>query len=632
MNIKFMQSGGGMPPFTYYQPVVTNTSQPDRSGNISVQNSKNKSDKNDLGQKDLLKMLQDLGGLKSDRDEIFKTIEVFFKEDALGMSNSSLATIYLRALNQMISAKNNQVEYNNIYKALQGKEALSEIAVDPSGKIAVMLEGDKQKGIYFVSPQEYINNKNKYKSLTNLDILRKRDLELPFNNKLLDIAANGISLQHIDKLITQYMAQLGSDTYKESGMIETQQNQIIKGIEYLQEASLKAQRLGKNINTKGLGVEGLYKANLLTKDQATQAMRSISYILRMLPQNAKSLLLVKSGSAEGVYKLIADVVLRTTDTTFEMPFTYDEDDLQNTKNNKKSTSEGDLNLSSVQQMILEYGYQEPVVINLGNSYQYTGKGLHNTLVTKEGDPLSVGDSLKDVSRSQQSSVLDFDNATFGGSRLNDLALDWTSIKSNNMIVLDLPYKILSTGVKMPNLELLEKLEIVDDLIKKRNINPNDYAAINTLCQQQGIPPKYVQKNGEWALNSHAYMRFGMIYTNLDERVLADTNTFNQNWVDVVTDDDAIDQFNTLIRKKTNDKDYAVTSGILESDKIYRGPIFIPIKQDFIQASQSVPSSSQVKITGNNASDIYTKQAINKHILDLQSNYIQPPSLNSLKNK
>lgn len=632
MNIKFMQSGGGMPPFTYYQPVVTNTAQPDRSGSISVENSKNKSNKNDLTQKDLLKMLQDLGGLESDRDEIFKTIEVFFQENTLGMSNSSLATIYLRALNQMISAKNNQIEYNNIYKALQGKEALSEIAIDPSGKIAVMLEGDKQKGIYFVSPQEYINNKNKYKSLTNLDILRKRDLELPFNNKLLDIAANGISLQHIDKLITQYMAQLGSDTYKESGMIETQQNQIIKGIEYLQEASLKAQRLGKNINTKGLGVEGLYKANLLTKDQATQAMRSISYILRMLPQNAKSLLLVKSGSPEGIYKLIADVVLRTTDTTFEMPFTYDEEDLQDTKNKKKSTSAGDLNLSSVQQMILEYGYQEPVVINLGNSYQYTGKGLHNTLVTKEGDPLSVGDSLKDVSRSQQSSVLDFDNATFGGSRLNDLALDWTSIKSNNMIVLDLPYKILSTGVKMPNLELLEKLEIVDDLIKKRNINPNDYAAINTLCQQQGIPPKYIQKDGKWGLNSHAYMRFGMIYTNLDERVLSDTDTFNQNWVDVVTDDDAIDQFNTLIRKKTNDKDYAVTSGILESDKIYRGPIFIPIKQDFIQASQSVPSSSQVKITGNNVSDIYTKQAINRHILDLQSNYIQPPSLNSLKNK
>lgn len=632
MNIKFMQSGGGMPPFTYYQPVVTNTAQPDRSGSISVENSKNKSNKNDLTQKDLLKMLQDLGGLESDRDEIFKTIEVFFQENTLGMSNSSLATIYLRALNQMISAKNNQIEYNNIYKALQGKEALSEIAIDPSGKIAVMLEGDKQKGIYFVSPQEYINNKNKYKSLTNLDILRKRDLELPFNNKLLDIAANGISLQHIDKLITQYMAQLGSDTYKESGMIETQQNQIIKGIEYLQEASLKAQRLGKNINTKGLGVEGLYKANLLTKDQATQAMRSISYILRMLPQNAKSLLLVKSGSPEGIYKLIADVVLRTTDTTFEMPFTYDEEDLQDTKNKKKSTSAGDLNLSSVQQMILEYGYQEPVVINLGNSYQYTGKGLHNTLVTKEGDPLSVGDSLKDVSRSQQSSVLDFDNATFGGSRLNDLALDWTSIKSNNMIVLDLPYKILSTGVKMPNLELLEKLEIVDDLIKKRNINPNDYAAINTLCQQQGIPPKYIQKDGKWGLNSHAYMRFGMIYTNLDERVLSDTDTFNQNWVDVVTDDDAIDQFNTLIRKKTNDKDYAVTSGILKSDKIYRGPIFIPIKQDFIQASQSVPSSSQVKITGNNVSDIYTKQAINRHILDLQSNYIQPPSLNSLKNK
>lgn len=616
-----------MPPFTYYQPVMINTQQPEKSSD-SFNLSPTKKAQNDVEHKDLFKMLQDLGGLKSDREEIFKTIELFFREDSLGLSTSSLSTIYLRALNQMITAKNNQEEYKNAYQAAQKNESLSEIAINSTGHVIVADVNDSNRIPFPITPQEYIKNKHQYVGITNLELLRKRDEELPFNNKLFDIVMNGTSLPHIDKLISQYAAQLGSDTYSDVGYIRTQQGQVAQGLEYLQEAGLKAQKQNKSLNLKGLSIEGLYKAKLLTKDQAIQAQRSISYILRMLPQNAKSLLMVKSGSEQGVIDLITNMILRTVDNTFDLSF-----DLEEEGNDKKSGSsggsEGNLSLTPTQMMVLDYGYSEPIVLNIGTSYQFTGRGLHNTLQTKDGTPLVIGDSLKDVSGSQQSSVLDFDHATFGGSRLNDLALDWSAIKSNNMIVVDLPYKISANGAKQPNLELLSKLEVIDDLMKKRNISDDDYASINQLYIQQGLPPKYVSKSDGWVINSHDYLRFGVIYTNLDERALVDKDSVNENLVNVVTDDSLLEQFTTLIQKKTNNKDYELESGILERDKIYQGPVFIPIKNDFIQASQSVPEGSRLKISGNNIQDIYTKQAINEQVVALKKKYNTPPPLSTL---
>jgi hypothetical protein len=118
-------------------------------------------------------------------------------------------------------------------------------------------------------------------------------------------------------------------------------------------------------------------------------------------------------------------------------------------------------------MVLGYGYSEPLTLNIGNSYNITTKAIHNTLVSKEGAPFKASDSIKDVTSSQQSSNLDFDNATFGGSRLNDVALDYTAIKNNNMYVVELPIDTNSkNGVIKPNLELTSKLEQLDDEMLK----------------------------------------------------------------------------------------------------------------------------------------------------------------------
>jgi hypothetical protein len=76
---------------------MINTEKPNY---ISDSNSdSSKSSKKELGEVELMKMLGELDGLPSDREQIYKTVRIFFDEQSLGMSTSSLATTYLTALN-----------------------------------------------------------------------------------------------------------------------------------------------------------------------------------------------------------------------------------------------------------------------------------------------------------------------------------------------------------------------------------------------------------------------------------------------------------------------------------------------------------------------------------------------------
>lgn len=625
MKIKMMSSGGGMPPFTYYQPVMINTEQPrEFQTNDSKTSTSKKSKDDELGDKDLMKMLQDLDGLPSDREQIYQTLKAFYQAQEVGISTSSLASTYLTALHQLKTAKFNKEEYDNAYKNVNKNQAFGEVAITEEGKVVVHRNGSNE--LETISVDNYLKNPDKYSTVTNSELLNKRAHSLPHANNIFAVVNNSISLPVIDKLITQYLAQLGTDEIKSQGYFRTEEGKISKGIEFLQAAALKAAEAGA-VGIDGASIDGLYKADLLTRSQFVQAENALQYIYKMLPENAKTLLKLKTGNESGARKLISQMICQTISNTehFEPELQKDE----NSKSSSSSSSNGDTTLSAVQQMVLGYGYSEPMSINIGNSYNITTNAVHNTLVSKEGNPLKAGDSLKEITGSQQSSNLYFDHATFGGSRLNDLALDMSAIKDNNMFIVELPYKKSANGVIQPDLELTEKLEIVDDEMKKQGISPTEYQKINDLCAQQGIPPKYIQENGQWIPNKYQYMRFAMIHANIDSRALADPDEFNKGLVEEVEDDYSLEQFENLVKRRLDTNDYSV-GGAWFGDPLYRGTVFIPVKNNLLQASQAVPSGSQFTIPEDDAETIREKEAIQQQIISAKQRYNKAPSLSTLQ--
>lgn len=632
MNIRFMQSGGGMLPFTYYQPVMVNSASPERiPAETTVKKSSDKKEKEDNDFSKLAKLVNTLKGLPSDLDLISQDINNLLRYAKMGVNPADLDAMYVKVGINIKKAQFSQQKYDTAEKNAESRGALTEMAVTSNGGVVVYDPSTKNPVPKTVSVSTYLKNKDKYTPVTNQELLELRAKYKGREDKLIDIVNSGTSFIDIDKQITEYIEQLGHNAYETSGTVKTQQQKLVEGVEFINNALAKAQSMGQQLDTSGLVIDGLYKAKLITKDQYIQARYNLQYIQHMLPDNMKTFLLAKAGSSENVLKILESAVYRKIDTEFKFtPELDDSADGSGKSSGSKKNSGGDVDLSAVQQLVSGYGYTEPLVLNIGNSYNITTKATHNTLVSKGGDPLKTGDSLKDITGSQQSSVLYFDHATFGGSKLNDLNLGWTAIKNNNMMIVELPYTVSKSGAIQPNLELTQKLENVDTIAAQRGIAENNYEAINKICQEQSIPPKYVQQNGQWVPNTYDYKRFAIIYANIDKRALAEPELFNPNLVETITDEDQLDAFTQLIRKNTNDKNYDIESGIWESDAIYRGYVFIPVKNDVIQATQTVPSSSQYKTEGDNAEAIRIQQAQFQEALRLKKLYNQAPSLSTLQ--
>lgn len=625
MNIKFMQSGGGVSPFTYYQSFRINTEQP---RTISEDTTKSKKD-DELNDKDLMKMLQDLDGLPSDKELIFKQLKRFYQEQSSGLSTSSLATTYLNTLNQIKTAKFNKEQFDKAYKISEKNDSLNEIAITESGHVLVKDEKNELKAL---TPDEYLKNRDsgKYMTVTNSQLLQERAYKSAHANGVFNTVNNSVSLPMVDKLITQYLASLGTDEGKTSGYFKVGSKGVEQGLQYLQEAIARAGKVG-SIGANGISIEGLYKGEFLTKSQATQAQHALSYIYKMLPNNAKTLLKVKAGSDKGAFDLIANLVYSTTSDTDH--FTYDL--IEDAEGKKPGSSDGSdkkgkTPMSAPMAALLGKGAQEFIEFNTGNSNSVYLKGIMGTM-GKEGENggvLPAGSSLQEVSASNYKGILDMNNATFGGSKLNSLGLQHTAIKDSDIAFVDFPVDLQApNGTIRPDLQLTSKMEKADDEIRRLKIADDDYEKINEIYEKHELKPKYLP-NGE--LNEHVYKRFAIIYASVDGRALADEETFDKNLVDIVNDDYTKESFQTLIRKKTNDKSYTMSNSWIGSDDLYQGAIFIPVRGDMFNAAMSSGASAQFKLPTDSVREIDDRQQITEIQNNTAQRYNRAPSLSTLE--
>lgn len=625
MNIKFMQSGGGMSPFTYYQSSRINTAQPKT---VSDNTTKTNND-DELNDKDLMKILQDLDGLPSDKDLIFKQLKRFYQDQSSGLSTTSLATTYLSTLNQIKTAKFNKEQYDKAYKISEKNESLNEMAITESGHVLVKNENNELKAL---TPDEYLKNKDsgKFIPITNSQLLQERAYRSAHANGVFNTVNNSVSLPMVDKLITQYLATLGTDEGKTSGYFKVTGKGVEEGLQYLQEAISRAEKVG-SLAANGISIEGLYKGEFLTKSQAKQAQHALSYIYKMLPNNAKTLLKVKAGSDKGAFDLIANLVYSTTSDVDH--FNYDLiEDAEGKKpgSSSGSDSKGKTPMSAPMAALLGKGAKEFIEFNTGNSNSVYLKGIMGTMGREgeNGGVLPAGSSLQEVSASNYKGILNMNDATFGGTKLNSLGLQHTAIKDSDIAFVDFPLDLHApNGIIRPDLQLTSKMEQADDEIRRLKVSDDDYAKINEIYEKHELKPKYLP-TGE--LNERIYKRFAIIYASVDGRALADKEMFDKNLVDIVNDDYTKESFQTLIRKKTNDKSYTMSNSWIGSDDLYQGAVFIPVRGDMFNAAMSSGTSSQFKLPTDSVREVDNRQQITEIQNETAQRYNRAPSLSTLE--
>ena len=464
MIFKFQQGGSAIPPLVSYQPIMITNSGASETANMAG-SSKSSEESSDLTDKDLLKMLEELDGLPNDMQALTKVLQNFYIDQQYSPSpnTANIASRYLQALQMMRTINFNRKQYDNAFNIISNNGGINELAINEKGQLICVNE----KGDFKYLKPEQLTQITDYRPVTNSELLKLRAYspELANDNNILGVIANGIGIKGVIEYIQQFINNLGTSDNSTQGYVTTQQGQIINGIATLTSAIQEASQQG--IKFDGT-TQDLYQYKILNKSQKEQADAALSYIYRMLPENAKTLLKVRTpnGTSEDAQKLIATIIASQIDVTnhydIELKAGKTAQSIGKSSNagTKDSTEQETSLIHNVMQSI--GGTDTQLKVDRGDGIQMTVNGSTYNRVTRPN-----GDSIGDTSLSNMldlsglgSIIKDTHLITFGDQKITPEQMRNITYNNTGIVRANLP--INSDGTV--NLKLLEQYQQAENEI------------------------------------------------------------------------------------------------------------------------------------------------------------------------
>lgn len=467
MIFKFQQGGSTIPPLVSYQPVMITSDGTSGAADIAG-SSKSSNESSDLTDKDLLKMLEKLDGLPNDMQALTKVLQNFYIDQQYSPfpNTANIASRYLQALQMMRTANFNRKQYDNAFNIVSSNGGINELAINEKGQlICVNKDGDFK----YLKPEQLAQTSD-YQPVTNSELLRLRayNPELAGDNRILGIVANGIGIDSVVKYIKDSISNLGTTDTSQQGYISTQQGQIITGIQTLTKAIQTASQNG--IKFDGT-TQDLYQYKIINKTQKEQADAALKYIYATLPENAKTLLKMRtnSGTDQDAQKLIATIISSQIDYTNQYDIELKagktaQKASKDTSGTKDVTEQETSFLSNIQQSI--GGSTQGMTIDTGTGIQMTVEGSYYPQVTKPN-----GDAIIDTSMSQMladshlmSLIKNNKSITYGDQKITPEQLKNITYNNTGVLRANLPIKPDGTV----NLDLLVQYQQAEVEINATN--------------------------------------------------------------------------------------------------------------------------------------------------------------------
>lgn len=611
--INKLQQGGGMPAFVSY----TNVPQSQVAAPYSSATTKQEETDNSIGllDKNMVKFLYE-NGIPSDVAAFIETSDIFSSGIYKNPFKKEDTTIQYKSILKMLPRiKAESDRFKNAMAQADKNGGLGEIAVTDDGYvITANAEGKLQKKA--LSSVDL----NSEQILTNSELAnyRANNTDAAFNTNLTSVISNAIGIPKITEYIQSVVSKLGTTSMSREGYVGQQSGKLLKGMEYL--ASLQPSRE----ELSGMSIDGIYKVSSMDKSQQNQANQALGYLLASMPKNMRTVLQAKAAmylgdnSGEGVKKLLMS--LTQSALKGEHTLTLDLQEKMNADGTTKSSGSKDNNITDpAKAFLLGLGEVKNHKINNGTSYSLNLPGNSAPLVDTSGKTIG-STTLEEAARSTFSGVLDFKNATMGGQLLNSSQRSRIAIDGSNVVAIDLPIDIqaLQSGIFKPDINSLKRLELAENKIREEGIE--DEAKKNEVYAEFELPYKYV--NGQ--INTNAYGRFAVIDASAHESAFMEDPTLDDTISDVIdiNERESIER----ILKAADSKFKMSQSGLFsKGDRVYSGSVYIPIRQNLINAS--LGSGHYPTIQGNDAKQI---DALEQQKQRLQS-YVQTPSLSTLQN-
>lgn len=559
MIIKYQQ-GGGLPPFADYTPLNLPYVDPFQATEAS--SNKSGSSGEDLGLKDLLSLLKDIDGLPNDAAFMTQQINSLLERASVfPLKSSDIASAYSQIFLSLQNAKHHKSEYDKAQNEAQSRGALSEVAITSNGLLAVY---DTENDKITTASIEQVRQSETLQPLTNSDLLNmnSHNSQYTFDISLLDVVENGIGMTEIDKYIREATQSLGTTEISQGGYSVQDQQDIIAGLNVLKE------------HRHGMPLSGLYKNEIINKNQAAQAQKALQYVYSILPNNAKTLLKYKTGSVEGSLELIQSYIQAQQSGTSSFDTEYVMDLYGNKPGSSNTPKEDSMKITAPMAFLNRMGPSYYTEINPGTSFAFRVTEYKGT-ITKDNSSLKASSSLLDVIGSDFSPLLDIHNISFGGVKVQADQGGLVIVPSANIYDVELPINTnpSSLGLISPDILLTKRMEEADNEIKLQSIT--DKNKINEIYMKHALPPKY---DSEGNLNKLRYARFARIPVVLTEEAL-DKKVKVDGTVSKVEDKNRRNGIERSIQETYTKYNLGEGFWGIGKDTVYEGQIYIPIIND-----------------------------------------------------
>lgn len=566
MIFKFQQ-GGALPPLVSYTPVVVQgpESAPASSSSKDTKGS-------DLTDKDLLEMLKSLDGLPSDTSVLIKQLQNFYIDQQYAPSTSNIASRYLAALGQMKNLNFNHQEYKDALDIVNKNGGINEIAINDRGQVFCVNKSDP-KDFQLISPEELFKQ-TKYVPLTNSDLLNMRayNTDLANNSSILKVVKNGIGIDGVTKMIQDVVDKLGTSENSREGYSAVKNRQILNGISIIKEAAAKGAFVGDE-----LSIEGLYKNEIISKSQAEQAKIAIEYIKRALPQNAISLLKVKSnGTDKGVEAMIT--MLTSSHMSDSSSFKTEFQESLNIDGTKKEDNPDKSKINPAIAFQLDMGVETVLPLVAGSSDALFLQAYRMPVTTKEGNPLGITTLDKVSDTSALGGLFDFSHVTMGDQVLDMASSQNVVVDGSSIYKVYLPYDQTKAarGIITPNLNYIMLLEKVRKEVKDSGAKTPE--EINAIYEKNNLPP-FVDMSGK--VNEQFYKPFGVMNATALSDAFPTSVDLNDNInFEEVDDDNEINNYWSIIKgdntKESFDKKSWYNGVFGDYQQMWKGLIYLPL--------------------------------------------------------
>lgn len=587
MKIKSHQVGG-----VVYSPIYSKQQQVASSG------TSDKSEKiSGTMKKEIIDILKE-NGIPSDVDAFLNKANQFLN-GSTSLSNMSLfgGTNDDYNMSDLITIQKmaNEVRWNkglydSAVKNLDSENAWGEVALDSRGYMYV---ADSEGNISTVDPTKFDNSKQM--ALTNEQMLayRERVGSFAMNSGMLNNMSGTVGMKTVQDYLVGLVEKLGTSTMQ--GYASKKENQIVNGIKELME----------------VGPDGYYK--ITDKSQASDIKTALQYLhTQLTPQMKKTLDATIAANGGDVqkdkYKFLGMILTQHADVEQKADF-----DQGATKHHLEQTGQD----KSPEKMV-----QINDAIRLGTG-QDLGVPQRFQIVTKEGGiAFSVFAQSAGKVKDSQGNPLGSTNVeqlllkseavggialsgsiSFGDQLLRESDYNKVMFNGNkNMYRVEMPYKEVSPGKFVPNLELHAKLNRVQDRLKGQSkIKQNILSALKA----EGISEHEVQIDEQGNLTARNTMPFLVLGG------IAGSGTLNFNEESPYVHNLSREEGNSykgvynnvvLSGNPYSDKDITGNSKTLAGYNMYEGNIFIAIDPSVaahVGGKTMAPQSAVTNVTQQN---------------------------------